>query len=150
MQFPEKIPIERIEEYHTHYLGRTLDGLQFWGYITFVYTVLPKDVQGDWRDYRNEYAILHLFDKDGNHINTRHWLGGTTNQVSDILLYSKLEEMVLKLGEVEFCDIEAKLFTVIIDGVTFGLVPDTSYGFINLEPYATIAFGEPWDGSYST
>jgi hypothetical protein len=150
MQFPQKIPIERIEDYHTHYLGRTVSGQQFWGYVTFVYTVFPKDVIGDWKDYRNEYAILHLFDRDGNHINTEYWLGGTTNQVTDIQLYSKLEEMVAKLGDIQFGDIEAKLFKILIDGVTFGLVPDSEYGFINLEPYSTIAFGEPWDGSYST
>ena len=150
MQFPEKIPIERIEEYHTHYLGRTTDGRLFWGYVTFVYTVLPKDVIGDWRAYRNEYAILHIFDIDGTHTNTRHWLGGTTNQVTDIQLYTKLEDMIAELGEIEFSDIEVKLFTTVIDDVTFGLIPDTSCGFINLEPYSTIAFGEPWDGSYST
>jgi len=150
MQFPDKIPIERMEEYHTHYLGKTLNGQQFWGYVAFIYTVFPKDVKGDWRDYRNEYAILHLFDKEGNHLNTKHWLGGTTNEVSDIQLYSRLEEMIAELGEIGFCDIEVKLFTTVIDDVTFGIVPDSACGFINLEPYATIAFGAPWDGSYST
>ena len=150
MQFPEKIPIERIEEYHTHYLGKAADGRQFWGYVTFVYTVLPKDVQGNWEDYRNEYVVLHLFDNEGNHINTNHWLGGTTSQVSDIQLYSKLEEMIVELGPIEFGDIEVKLFKTIIDGVTFGLIPDEDYHYINLEPNSTISFGEPWDGSYST
>lgn len=60
MQFPEKIPIVRIEQYYTHYLGHTADEQQCWAYVTFVYTVLPKDVQGDWQDYRNEYAVLQF------------------------------------------------------------------------------------------
>ena len=150
MHFPEKIPIERIEDYHTHYLGKTKSGMQFWGYVTFVWTVLPKDIQGDWKDYRNEYVILHLFDKEGNYIETKHWLGGTTNQVNDSVLYSKLEAMVAELGEVHYGDIEVKLFQTTIDGVTFGLVPENEYGFIELEPNSTIAFSKPWDGSYST
>lgn len=150
MNFPEKIPIERIEDYHTHYLGKTETGIQFWGYLTFVWKVLPKDYKGDWKDNRNEYAVLHLFDKEGNYMETKHWLGGTTNQVSDSVLYAKLEEMVSKLGEVSYEDIEVKLFQTIIDGVTFGLIPETEYGFIELEPNSTIAFSKPWDGSYST
>jgi hypothetical protein len=150
MHFPEKIPIERIEDYHTHYLGKTKDGLQFWGYTKFVWTVLPKDIQGDWKDFRNEYVILHLFDKQGNHIETRHWLGGTTNQVSDAILDDKLASMVADLGDVQYGDIEVKLFKTEIDGETFGLVPETQYGFIELQPYSSIAFAAPWDGSYST
>lgn len=150
MHFPEKIPIERIEDYHTHYLGQTEEGIQFWGYVTFVWSVLPKDIQGDWKDYRNEYVILHLFDSDGNHLETRHWPGGTANQVSDGDLSAKLEAMVSELGEVVYSDIEVRLFQTVIDGEVFGLVPDNKYGFIELEPNSTIAFSKPWDGSYST
>lgn len=150
MQFPEKNPIERIEDYQTHYLGKTKTGLQFWGYSTFVWTVLPENIQGDWKDYRNEYAILHLFDKEGNCIDTKHWLGGTTNKVSDETLDLKLNEMGIKLGELEFCDIEVKLFQTSIDGEVFGLIPHEESGFIELQPNSTIAFSEPWDGSYFT
>ena len=150
MHFPEKIPIERIEDYHTHYLGKTKDGMQFWGYLTYDWMVLPKDIQGDWKDYRNEYVILHLFDESGNHIETQHWLAGTTNQVSDSTLDAKLASMVAELGEVDYGDIEVKLFQTEIDGKAFGLVPETAYGFVELQPNSTIAFSEPWDGSYST
>ena len=58
--------------------------------------------------------------------------------------------MVAELGEVHYGDIEVKLFQTTIDGVTFGLVPENEYGFIELEPNSTIAFSKPWDGSYST
>ncbi|RXK60533.1 hypothetical protein ESA94_08675 [Lacibacter luteus] len=150
MKFPEKIPIERIEDYHTHYLGKTSDGFQFWGYTTFVWTVLPKDIKGDWQDYRNEYVLLHLFDKEGNYIETKHWLGGSANQVNDMTLYSKLDTMVEELGEIEFSDIEIKMFQTTIDGERFGLIPHEESGFIELQPNSTIAFSEPWDGSYDT
>jgi formate hydrogenlyase regulatory protein HycA len=150
MRFPESIPIERIEDYHTHYVGTTEQGLQFWGYITFVWTVLPKDIQGDWKDYRNEYAVLHIFDNEGNHLETRHWLAGTTNQVSDSTLDGHLESMIAALQPVLYRDIQVKLFQTIIDGAIFGLVPEEEYGFIELQPNSTIAFSAPWDGSYST
>jgi hypothetical protein len=111
--------------------------------MTFDWAVLPKDIQGDRKDYRNEYVILHLFDKSGNHIGTRHWLGGTTNQVSDATLDAKLVSMVAELGDVQFGDIEVKLFQTEIDGKIFGLIPETEYGFIELQPHSTIAFSAP-------
>lgn len=150
MDFPEKIPIERVEDYHTHYLGKTASGLQFWGYLTFVWTILPKDIQGDWKDYRNEYVLVHLFDEAGNHIETKYSLTGTTNQGNDETLSFKLGEMINELGAIEFGDIEIKPFETIIDGHTFGLISDEESGFIELQPNSTIAFGEPWDGSYYT
>ena len=149
MHFPEKIPIERIEDYHTHYLGKAEQALQFWGYVTFLWKVLPKDFDGDWKDNRHEYAVLHLFDTEG-YLETRHWHGGTTNQVADSTLDSKLKNMISELGEVVYCDIEVKLFQIEIDGEVFGLVPEDQYGFIELQPNSTIAFSAPWDGSYST
>lgn len=150
MHFPEKIPIERIEDYHTHYLGKAEQALQFWGYVTFLWKVLPKDFDGDWKDNRHEYAVLHLFDTEGNYLETRHWHGGTTNQVADSTLDSKLKNMISELGEVVYCDIEVKLFQIEMDGEVFGLVPEDQYGFIELQPNSTIAFSAPWDGSYST
>ena len=150
MSIPEKIPIERIEEYHTHYLGRTAEGNQFWGYTTFVFTKPHFEIQGDWQDYRHEYVLLHLFDADGNLLETMHWLAGTTKQVTGVMLYNKLQEMVAQLGAIEFGDIEVKLFQTTIDGIVFGLIPDEEYNLVNLEPGATLAFAAPWDGSYST
>ncbi|GAO41404.1 hypothetical protein [Flavihumibacter petaseus] len=149
-QFPDKIPIERIENYHTHHLGRTADGRQFFGYVTHVYSILPKDVSGDPDDYRNEYAILHLFDQDGNHLETKHWLGGTTKQVTDRMMFAHLAGMVEALGEIHYGNIIVRLFETEIDGVTFGLIPETQFGFIELQPNSTIAFAAPWDGSYDT
>jgi len=153
MKLPDKIPIERIKDYHTHYLGQCADGQLFWAYPTFAFTKKYEEIQaiaGDWRDYRNEYAILHMFDSEGNYLKTQHWFAGTNMQVDDNKLIAKLDEMVLELGDVEFKDITVNLFEVTIDGITFGLIPDPEFQLINLMPSSTIAFGEPWDGSYST
>jgi hypothetical protein len=150
MAIPKKIPIERIERYHTHYVGKTLDEKQFWGYTTFVFTKPYSEIIGNWQDYRDEYAILHIFDKQGICLDTKHILVGTANQVDDITLYTKLEEIVAELGIIEFADIEVELFNTEINGIVFGLIPNEEYGVVDLEPSSTISFGEPWDGSYST
>ncbi len=149
MFFPDKIPVERIEDYHTHYIGRYAGGNQFWGYETFVYTKKPIPAGESGEQYKREYAVLYLFDKDGNFTEAKHEFAGTT----DALLFdieSKIQEMVAKLGETEFCDIVVKPFQVKIDGFIFGLVPDETSQMIELQPSNAIAFSEPWEGEYWT
>lgn len=150
MIFPEKILIERIEDYHTHYLGHNDKGKKFWAYPTFFWSIPYKDIVGDWKDFRKEYTIMHIFDSDGTHLKTNYWYAGSTNQVKAHELYNKIEEMVKELGKVTFCDIEVKLFSTLIDDVEFGLIPNPEFKCIDLQPSSTIAFTEPWDGSYST
>ncbi len=150
MPIPEKIPIQRMEDYHTHYLGKTEDGRQFFGYETFVFAdgVIPKD----WQKHRKEYVVLYIFDKNGNHLKTNHCYCGTTSEIDHSTKPQKLEEMVNELGKIEFIDIEVKPFQTIIDGIVFGLVPniDEDHESVDLEPSSTISFHEPWDGEYDT
>jgi hypothetical protein len=149
MRLPNKLPITRIEDYHTHYLGQVSDGRLFWVYETFAFTKPYAQIQGDdWRKFRKEYAVLHTFDKDGNYLQTKHW--SSNDSFNPALTSSKLEELVEGLGEVEYKDIQAKLFQTTIDGVIFGLVPDEETESIELQPSSTIAFHEPWDGEYDT
>jgi formate hydrogenlyase regulatory protein HycA len=62
MTIPDKLPIIRMEDYHTHYLGKTSDGRLFWAYETFAFTKPYSEIVGeDWQKFRNEYAILHHF-----------------------------------------------------------------------------------------
>lgn len=153
MTIPEKIPIERIEDYHTHYLGQSSDGKQFWAHSTHVFVKTYAEIleiQGDWQDYRHEYAVLHTFDKDGNHLTSNCFNCGTSKDVTDKMLYDKLEEMVCQLGVIEFKDIEIKPFQSKIDDIIYGLVPDENNEYINLEPNSQISFVPPWDGTYST
>ncbi|WP_151998165.1 MULTISPECIES: hypothetical protein [unclassified Imperialibacter] len=138
----------REEDYHTHFVGRTSDGKQFFGYETFVF---PARTPGqDWEKLRKEYVVLYTFDSKGNHINTNHWYAGTTAEISADTTRSKLMEMVDRLGPIEYCDIAVKPFKTIIDGVEFGLIPDDETESIELQPSSTIAFSEPWDGEYDT
>lgn len=149
MNLPDKLPIARIEDYHTHYLGQTTDGTMFWAYETFVFTKLYEEIQGDdWRKFRKEYAVLHTFDKEGNYIRTKQW--SNSDSFNPALTSTKLEEFVAELGQVEYKDIQVKLFQTKIDGVVFGLVPDEEIESIELQPSSTIAFHEPWDGEYDT
>jgi formate hydrogenlyase regulatory protein HycA len=152
MTIPDKIPIERIEYYHTHYLGQTNDGRQFWAYAThiFVKTYLEMEINDDWLDFRHEYVILHTFDEDGNHLISDRFYCGTAKETTDKIIRDKLEEMVSELSVLEFKDIEVRPFQVIIDDTEYGLIPDQDKKYINLEPNSQISFGAPWDGSYST
>ena len=152
MAIPEKIPIQRIEDYHTHHIGMTKDGRQFFGYETFIFPDgIPK---GDWMKARREYVVLYIFDKDGNYIETKHCFVGFTADISPSNTSEKLDEMIAELGEIEYKDILVKPFQTEIDGFVFGLVPniDEEEGFesVDLEPSSTISFHEPWDGEYDT
>ncbi|MDJ1484317.1 hypothetical protein QNI16_27720 [Cytophagaceae bacterium YF14B1] len=151
MNIPDKLPIERIEDYHTHHLGKSRDGRLFWGYTTFVYSVPLSTIQDDNSlKFRRDYAVFHTFDRDGNYINTQYYFGGTADRCDQEELENKLDEWVSQLGETEYTDIEIKLFQTVIDGFVFGLIPDEEFSLINLEPSATISFLEPWDGGYYT
>ncbi len=151
MNIPVKLPINRVEDYHTHYLGQADDGRLFWGYQTFAFTKTYAEIEesDDWRKYRNEFAVVHFFDLDGNYLNSRHWsaLSADTN---DHELTNKLEEMLADLGSITFCNIEIKLFQTKIDNIIFGLIPDEQNEMIHLQPGSTISFQEPWDGEYYT
>ena len=80
MSLPDKLPIMRMEDYHTHYLGQSSKGNLFWGYITFAYEKPYQEIKNeDWKKYRREYAIFHNFDTDGNHLTTKYFFGGTAD-----------------------------------------------------------------------
>ena len=151
MPIPEIIPIMRIEDYHTHYLGKVHDGRQFWGYQTFVFSKPIDAISGDgWTKHRREYIVLHTFDINGNYIKTDYEFCGTTDICDDERSIQKLEDFISALGDTEYTDIAVKMFTTIIDGYTFGLIPNEEDENVDLEPSSTISFHEPWDGEYDT
>jgi hypothetical protein len=148
MPIPDIIPIKRFEDYHTHYIGHLADGRQFFGYEVIV---LPKVITGaDWGSHTQQYAVLYLFDRDGTHLQTDFWYGGTSGEPRSPGTHVKLEEMVAALGPYEFGDIRVRPFVTMIDDEEFGLVPDEEYECINLQPSMSIAFYAPWDGEYDT
>ncbi len=145
---PELIPIMREEDYHTHHLGMAENGFLFFGYETFVF---PNGFANEnWQNERVEYALVYLFDKNGNHIETKYKLAGKTSDISTGKTTQLLNELLLELGKVEYKNIAVKPFKTIIDGIEFGLIPNEEVKMIELQPSNTIAFGEPWDGEYDT
>lgn len=148
---PTRIPVTRMEDEHTYYMGLTEDKRQFWAYNTFAFAKPIAEIEtDDWSEFRNEYLVLHTFDESGNHINTRSLLLGTTADYDENMIVTNLEKWLKELGSVYFSDINIKLFNVNIEGVTFGLIPDVESGTIELQPSSTISFQAPWDGEYYT
>lgn len=152
MAIPDIIPIMRIEDYHTHYLGKTKGGRQFWAYQTFVFSKPFSNIgTDDWKKYRREYVVLHTFDKTGKYLKTDHWFCGTTDTCDDKVSLQKLEGFISALdSSIEYGDIAVRPFSTIIDGYIFGLIPNEEYESVDLEPSSTISFHEPWDGEYDT
>jgi len=149
MNLPEKLPILRIEDYHTHYLGRVNDGRLFWGYETFVFTKPYSEIkEGEWKKFRKEYAILHTFDSNGNLLETKNWSKFTDDDSADTS--DMLDKMCTGFGSFVYNNIEIKVFQTIIDGIAFGLIPNSETNTIDLQPSSTISFSEPWDGEYYT
>lgn len=151
MTIPDRLPIARMENYHTHYLGKTEDKRLFWGYETFLFTKPRASIGQDdnWMQYRRDYVVLHTFDGDGNYLTTKYW-SGLTLDTSEKELEDKLEEMIAGLGKVHFQDIEIKIFQTLVDNTIFGLVVDEKNEMIHLQPSSLISFQEPWDGEYYT
>ncbi|MBK3520029.1 hypothetical protein [Carboxylicivirga marina] len=146
--YPDLLPIMREEDYHTHYLGETEKGILFFGYETFVF---PKGFSSEnWENERLEYALVYLFDKNGNHIETKYKLAGKTSDISPNQTNKMLSDLISELGNFIYKDIKVKPFKTTIDGIEFGLVPNEEIQMIELQPSSTIAFGEPWDGEYDT
>ena len=89
---PELIPINREEGYHTHHLGITENGFLFFGYETFLF---PNGfVNENWQEERLEYALVYLFDKKGNHVDTKYRLSGKTNEISVTKTNQLLNELL--------------------------------------------------------
>lgn len=147
-KLPKRILIKRMEEYHTHYLGKYGEG-KFFGYVTFAHKrphwEVPKELQ---RQNRLDFAVVYTFDKKGRFISEKHWIA--SSDLDQHKLYEKLEELIHPLGQIEFCDITVDLFETEIEGIKFGLIANKEFGVIDLQPSSTIEFQEPWDGEYDT
>ena len=152
MAIPKKIKIKRIPDYFTKTIGSYADG-QFMAMLT---ATLPTPIPKDWEKQKRWYSVLHTFTKDGRHKKTDAWFAGTESEGYEevaIRARKKRDEMVASLEGHKFCDVEIELFSVQIDGFTFGLVdaskPDEDYESVHLLPN-DFAFFEPWDGEFDT
>jgi hypothetical protein len=166
MSMPDKIRL-RLDEHRFENVGRLPDGTQFIAYVTGAFPTGMKYYLGDdWQTKKKWLAVIHRFDREGNHIETKTRLGAFDiegRQVAGDKAFTHLQDMYAELaadGEPEFCDIWVKPFSVEIDGVTHGLFYEQSEEepegdeergeWIMLEP-RDIMFHPPWDsGEYST
>lgn len=154
MSMPQKLPIKRMEDYHTHYIGRYQEGKQFLGQTgARVKLKNLEDTPLGWENNVGEYVVLHTFDSAGNHLNTQCKYLGTVLQISQ--KGSEPGEKILKkwieeLGSWNFSDIAVRPFQVILDNHVFGLVVNDESGCIDLMPDMSISFMAPWDGEYYT
>jgi hypothetical protein len=147
LRLPKQIKIQREKGYHTHHIGKCKDGTQFMAFI--VATNLARGARAlRW------YAVVHHFDSSGKHLGTDASFLGSKAFAKDLdHPDAKLTRMIRKLGSISYCDITVQLFSVEIDGNTFGLVsasiPTKRYQRIDLVPNG-LAFFPPWDGTYDT
>jgi hypothetical protein len=148
---PGKIRIRREEGYHTHNIGRCKDRTKFMAFIVGVPT--RGKLRADYRKLR-WYAVLHRFDLDGKHLDTKALFLGTKAFAYQLNRpEAKLDELIRALGPVTYGDVEIRLFSVRIEDTVFGLVdasvPEERYQRIDLVPNG-LAFFPPWDGTYET
>ena len=141
-QFPRRIKIQRLEDYHTHFCGRILSsGNLFLGVYISELVKSSESALGNLRCY----AVVFEFTPDGKFFRNTHRTGDAPHTS-----YDELQGLVDPFGAVEYCDIEVDFFDTIIDGIRFGLIPNPEFGFIDLQLRAEIAFYHPWDGDYYT
>jgi len=148
-EIPKRIPIMRMEDYYTHYLGKTEDGKLFFGCETFVNKKTQSKVITETQNQnRIDLAILYLFDKKGKLLEYKYWSTDIDSERHKTT--ENIEKLVAELGKITFCNVELETFEVIINGIKCGLIPNYEFNTIDLCPSNTISFQEPWDGEYFT
>ena len=147
------------------YVGRLEDGTQ---YMTFITGAVPDGYvfnldNDEWRKVKQWIAVLHLFDASGNHLRSEARLGGYDIEGWDDACgkaEAQVHEMFTPLRgkNPKRCDIYVRPFSLVLDGITHGLVYEaTRYEedgpvieFVMLLP-RDVMFHPPWDsGSWST
>jgi hypothetical protein len=107
--------------------------------------------------------LLHLFDGEGSHIRTEAKLGGFDIEGKEAACDKAWERLLAEFAPLRSkcftpCDVWAKPFAVLRDGITYGLLYQVKqfevggplFEWVMLEP-RDIMFHPPWDsGQWST
>lgn len=153
MKLPPRIPIARIENSYTRNIGTFNNGEMFMGFVVADFDKhMPMPVPADWSPYKRWYSILHLFDSEGHHVETKHWFAGRTSDGEGKVIElakDRLDTFISELSGVQFRDISVCLFKTTIDDCTFGLVANHNAGYVQLLPNDFI-FSPPWNGEFDT
>ncbi|WP_235299768.1 hypothetical protein [Portibacter marinus] len=150
--FPSTLPIKRFENYHTHHIGTYSQTNQFMIYETFLFLKPFNEIKKneEWQNFRKEYVVIYKFDKYGELISYEYLDAGTVKTFDEELTEKWISNQLDTLENYVYKDIKIKPFEVIIDGFSFGLIPNSESEMIEMQPSNTIAFGEPWNGEYDT
>jgi hypothetical protein len=161
---PEKLRIPP-DEGRFDYVGHLADGTQLMGFITGAFPddyVIDSGEDG-WRKIKRWIAVLHLFDAEGSHLSSQSRVGGYDIEGWDEACekaHAELRRMLEPLRAKDFRsgEINVRLFSVTLDGVTHGLnythhvVPEDDFEgeWVMFEP-RDFMFHPSWDsGEYST
>jgi len=144
---PKKISINH-DDCHAQHIGRTSEGLQF--FLTNPFEPALNDAEGC------EYIALFKFDSEGNLVDSLIDSLGPRGSYSEADAKEKYTSRLHGLGEVEYCRIEVKPFSVKHNGIDIGLIvlepeDEDDIWAVELLPGNYMAFFEPWDsGEYDT
>ena len=166
MNPPTRIPIARIEEYRTHYVGSKASGGGFMAFVTanvgpLNFAVLSGD---GWQNRKKIFSVIHHFDSNGKHVNSDIETHGTVADGPDVddAAWATLERKLGEMGDVTYSDIAIEGFRVEHDDCTFGLLTTEECGmFDEKEDHESmryrvhllpndLLFYPPWTGEYDT
>jgi formate hydrogenlyase regulatory protein HycA len=166
MAAPEKlrIPYEDWEDARFEYVGQYGGGNQFMAFVTGAFPGPDHfpNPGGNWREIKRWSAVVHRFDRDGNHLGTEARLGGFDIEgraAAGEKAWHHLGQILKDLGveNARPCDIHVKPFSAEVDGVVYALeyereVTDDGEVLEHVMLWPNdIMFHPPWDGGkYST
>ncbi len=139
-----KIKIKRKEAGLMRYVGHFEDGRQFMA-LEVYFHALP--ILSDWQNRRKEYVVIHIFDKEGLHLESRQKYLGTTAELNGRDTDGDIEELFKGMGRGQYADIQIQPFLIAIEGNEYGLIQDNENLCFNLMPN-DISFSDPWEGDY--
>ncbi len=146
-ELPRLIAIDH-DDYHAEFVGRTVDGRQF--FLTEPFEPTTPAQSG------NEFVALFLFDAGGQLLEAFIDQFGPRSSMDIAARDATVQKHLDQLGDVSFERIEIAPFQVEKFGTVFGLVPNELEDeddelSISLMPGDFMAFSEPWDsGEYDT
>ena len=160
MTAPKKIriPSESDPDGRFYCVGVDRRGNQFMGFVTGAF---PKNnpypnSSDDWQAIKRWYAVVHYFDREGNHLRSNIQLGGTTAAGQAAAIEQALTALTTMHSQIDRPrkhDIFIKTFALEHEGYLFGLIHEVSEEGIEsmtLQPN-DIMFHPPWDSAiYST
>lgn len=146
----ECIPIKRVPDYRTEYVGRWARGRFLGNVISQSDRWAVSERMSNWRDSSRWFAYLHEFDHDGPYVESTVDSPGPGPQARDEAI-RLLREWLVGIPGLVYGAIAIRPFSAEHLGLKFGLVIEEGHGTDWAELYPDrLGFHEPWDGEYDT